>query len=134
MLYFGAAGCCRRVGVDMTEVDEWVSMLSPCNRSTLHILQLINAGPAAANAADGGGAADSYVVAIVDVTGVSGRLHFFGGTKQSAVDLIIETTMYGKWQRVASVNAFHRVVEGSSKTCEVLIFHLAKLRQGCSFC
>jgi hypothetical protein len=34
---------------------------------------------------------------------------------------------------VASFNAFHSAVEESSKACELLSFHLAKPRQGCSF-
>ena len=89
-MYFGAARCCRRVGVDMTEVDVVALQLitAACLATSVTAV-----GPAATSAADGSGATGSYVAAIVDVTG--GRL--FGGTKQNAVGLFIETTMYSKW-------------------------------------
>ena len=94
-MYFGAARCCRRVGVDMTEVDVVTLQLITAARLATSATA---AGPTAASAAGGGGAAGSHAAAIVDVIGgCDGRLHFFGGTKQNAVGLIIETTMCGKW-------------------------------------
>jgi len=82
------------VGVDMTEVDVVALQLITAARLATSATA---AGPTAASAAGGGGAAGSYVAAIVDVIGGSGHLNFFGGTKQNAVGLIIETTMCGKW-------------------------------------
>ena len=79
------------MGVDMTEVDVVALQLITAARPAT--TSATAAGPTAASTAGGGGAAGSYVAAIVDVTG--GRL--FGGTKQNAVGLFIETTMYSKW-------------------------------------
>ena len=82
----------------MTEVDVVALQLITAARLATSATAAGPTAASAASAAGGGGAAGSYVAAIVDVIGgCDGRLHFFGGTKQNAVGLIIETTMCGSW-------------------------------------
>jgi hypothetical protein len=87
----------------MTEVDAIALQLITAVRLATSATPV---GPAAGSAADGGGADGIYVAAIVDVTGV-GSPSLFRRYKTNAVGLIIETAMYGKWQRVVSFNVFH---------------------------